>query len=57
MSAGFWQYRCASEIDPRQGNLWVVSGGDGTSAADPPARTTLAQTAVDIRRVLESFGP
>lgn len=54
-SAGFGNI-AALEIDPRQGNLWVVSGGDGTLAADPPARTTLHKLQLISGRVLESFG-
>jgi len=54
-SAGFGNI-AALEIDPRQGNLWVVSGGDGTSAADPLARTTLHKLQLISGRVLESFG-
>ena len=54
-SAGFGNI-AALEIDPRQGNLWVVSGGDGTSTPDPPARTTLHKLQLISGRVLESFG-
>ena len=54
-SAGFGNI-AALEIDPRQGNLWVVSGGDGTSTPDPPVRTTLHKLQLISGRVLESFG-
>jgi hypothetical protein len=57
-SAGFGSI-AALEIDPRLGNLWVVSGGEPSSATVPsgdPVRTTLHKLQLISGRVLESFG-
>lgn len=58
-SAGFGSI-AAFEIDPRLGNLWVVSDGDAGSAAapDPSAkqrRTTLHKLQLISGRVLQSY--
>jgi DNA-binding beta-propeller fold protein YncE len=59
-TAGFGTL-AAFEIDPRQGNLWVVSG-DATGAPNspplndaPPAHTTLHKLQLVSGRVLQSF--
>lgn len=58
-SAGFGTI-AAFEIDPRLGNLWVVSGSDPASAASPDSpgnskRTTLHKLQLISGRVLQSY--
>ncbi len=58
-SAGFGSI-AALEIDPRLGNLWVVSGGDSSAGAsqDPSPsakRTTLHKLQLISGRVLQSY--
>jgi len=57
-SAGFGSI-AALEIDPRLGNLWVVSGSDTLSRpadSDNPSRTTLHKLQLISGRVLQSYG-
>jgi hypothetical protein len=57
-SAGFGDI-AALEIDPRQGNLWVVSSdsspADNATASTAAARTTLHKLQLISGRVLQSF--
>jgi hypothetical protein len=55
-SAGFGSI-AALEIDPRLGNLWVVSGKAPTAAGDAgePGRTTLHKLQLISGRVLQSY--
>src|SRR3954447_6456061 len=59
-TAGFGTL-AAFEIDPRQGNLWVVSGGAPntpsatSSTGTPPVPTTLHKLQLVSGRVLQSF--
>ena len=58
-TAGFGTL-AAFEIDPRQGNLWVVSGkasppGATSSNETPPVHTTLHKLQLVSGRVLQSF--
>lgn len=57
-SAGFGNI-AALEIDPRQGNLWVVSSDnaspDNTSGGAAPTRATLHKLQLISGRVLQSF--
>jgi hypothetical protein len=55
-SAGFGSI-AALEIDPRLGNLWVVSGepGSATVLSGDPVRTTLHKLQLISGRLLESF--
>jgi DNA-binding beta-propeller fold protein YncE len=59
-TAGFGTL-AAFEIDPRQGNLWVVSSeapntpGASSSNGTPPAHTTLHKLQLVSGRVLQSF--
>src|SRR5262245_31696885 len=58
-SAGFGSI-AALEIDPRLGNLWVVSGNDPTVGTAPdssgnPKRTTLHKLQLISGRVLQSY--
>src|SRR3954453_11094248 len=58
-TAGFGTL-AAFEIDPRQGNLWVVSGeapppGAASSNGTPPVHTTLHKLQLVSGRVLQSF--
>jgi hypothetical protein len=53
-SAGFGNI-AALEIDPRQGNLWVVSSNPGSGDSASVAQTTLHKLQLISGRVLQSF--